>query len=303
MALPRPELELRQLHAFVVLAEELHFGRAAARLGIAQPPLSQQIQRLERRVGHRLLARGGATRLALTPAGQAMLPIARQALDDLESGLLAARRAARGETGLLRIGFTPSIALTYLPPLVRDFRERYPHVDLHLTEHPSAAQIELVRSGGLDTGFLRDLPPPPDLSSRIVASEPIVVLLPRQHRLASRRRVALTELANEPFLVVRATGRLSYLTRFKALCRDVGFQPDIVQEVGEWSTVAGLVSAGLGVALAPASVTHISLPGMVYRTLSEVAWSNVLLFWREGSNDATLLNFIELCQASQAPPG
>lgn len=229
-----------------------------------------------------------------------MLPIARQALDDLESGLVAARRAARGETGLLRIGFTPSIALTYLPPLIRDFRERFPHVDLQLSEHPSATQIELVRSGGLDIGFLRDLSPPPDLSNRIVASEPIVVLLPRRHRLASRRRVPLADLAGEPFLVVRAAGRLSYLTRFKDLCRNAGFEPDIIQDVGEWSTVAGLVSAGFGIALAPASVTHISLPGMVYRALDQDARSNVLLFWRDGSNDAALLNFIALCQAGRA---
>jgi DNA-binding transcriptional LysR family regulator len=292
--LPHPELDLRQLHAFLVLAEELHFGRAALRLGIAQPPLSQQIQRLERRVGHPLLVRGGATRLALTPAGRAMLPAARHALAELERGLGAARRAARGETGLLRVGFTPSIALTFLPPLVRDFRMRFPGVELQLSEHASAVQLELIRASRLDLGFLRDPPPEADLSSRAVASEPLIALLPRTHRLASARRVRLSDLATDPFLLVRAAAGPSFRTRLLEFCRGAGFEPAVAQEAGEWSTVAGLVSAGLGVALAPASVARISLPGMVHRPLIHPLQSRIVLFWNGAAEDEVLRNFVDL---------
>ncbi|MBN8928190.1 MAG: hypothetical protein BGO51_26830 [Rhodospirillales bacterium 69-11] len=296
----RPELDLRQLHAFVDLAEELHFGRAAARIGIAQPPLSQQIQRLERRMGCRLLVRGGGARLALTPAGRAMLPAARQALAELEAGLGAARRAARGQTGLLRIGFTPSIALTTLPPLVRDFRQRYPGVAVQLSEHTSAAQLEMIHAGRLDLGFLRDPPEDAGLSRHTVAHEALIVLLPRAHPLAAARRVALAALAGEPFLLVRAAAGPSFRTRLLGFCREAGFAPVVAQEAGEWSTVAGLVSAGLGVALAPASVARINLPGMVHRPLVQTLHSEIVLFWRDTAADDVLRNFVALCEAASA---
>jgi DNA-binding transcriptional LysR family regulator len=269
------------LHAFAVLAEELHFGRAAVRLGIAQPPLSQQIQRLEQRVGHRLLIRGGTARLALTPAGREMLIAARRALDGLDAGLEAARRAASGETGIVRVGFTPSLALTYLPPLVRNFRTRFPGVDLQLSEQTSAAQVESIRARRLDVGFLREPPEAADLSSHAVAHENLVVLLPRTHSLAAAKRIALTALAAEPF--------------------GAGFEPVVAQEVGEWSTVAGLVSAGVGVALAPASVARIKLPGMVHRPLTAAARSRIMLFWRLGETNTVVANFVAL--ATAAVPG
>jgi DNA-binding transcriptional LysR family regulator len=289
------------LHAFAVLAEELHFGRAAVRLGIAQPPLSQQIQRLEQRVGHRLLIRGGTARLALTPAGREMLIAARRALDGLDAGLEAARRAASGETGIVRVGFTPSLALTYLPPLVRNFRTRFPGVDLQLSEQTSAAQVESIRARRLDVGFLREPPEAADLSSHAVAHENLVVLLPRTHSLAAAKRIALTALAAEPFVVVRAAAGPSFRAHFVELCRGAGFEPVVAQEVGEWSTVAGLVSAGVGVALAPASVARIKLPGMVHRPLTAAARSRIMLFWRLGETNTVVANFVAL--ATAAVPG
>jgi DNA-binding transcriptional LysR family regulator len=226
-----------------------------------------------------------------------MLPAARQALAELEAGLGAARRAARGEAGLLRVGFTPSIALTVLPPLVRDFRERFSGVELQLSEHASAVQLEMIRAGRLDLGFLRDPPEEAELSRLAVASEPLVALLPRAHRLASARRVALADLAADPFLLVRAAAGPSFRTRLLEFCRIAGFEPSVAQEAGEWSTVAGLVSAGLGVALAPASVARINLPGMVHRPLVQPLYSSIVLFWRDAAVDDVLRNFVALSAA------
>ncbi len=296
----RPSLDLGQLRAFVTLAEELHFGRAAARLGIAQPPLSQQIQRLERRIGHRLLGRGGALPVRLTPAGRVLLDAARQALDGLEWGLEAARAAGRGESGVVHVGFTPSVALTILPPIVQAFRTRFPAVELHLSELTSAEQIERVRAGRLDVGFVRDPPPLDDLSADVVEHEPLVALLPSGHPLAAGRRVALSGLAGEPFVMVRAAAGPSFRQGFVQHCRGAGFEPLVAQEAGEWATVAGLVSCGLGVAVAPASVARIRLAGLVHRPLSRAAASRIVLVSRPAAAEAPARNFIALSCARPA---
>ena len=153
----RPELPLPQLHAFVVLAEELHFGHAAARLGIAQPPLSQQIRRLEEKVGHALFTRAPG-RVALTAAGCELLPAARRALTDLANGLAAARAVGSGSAGRLRIGFAASLALTILPGLLRTFRHQFPGVHLDIHEMTTAPQIAALHDKTIDIGLLRDPP-------------------------------------------------------------------------------------------------------------------------------------------------
>jgi DNA-binding transcriptional LysR family regulator len=297
----RPVLDLRQLHAFVVLSEELHFGRAASRLGIAQPPLSQQIGRLERRIGHRLLTRGGGSPMRLTPAGRALLGAARAALSGLEAGLDAARRAARGESGFVRIGFTPSIALTVLPPIVQAFRVRFPLVELQLSELTSAEQIERVRTDRLDVALVRDPLPVADLPSHVLLEERLVVLLPCAHHLAGHRRVALASLAGEQFITVRASASSQYRQRFVLYCREAGFEPHIAQETGEWATVAGLVSSGMGVALAPASVAKIRLHGLVRRPLSQTASSSVVLFYQPEVAEAPAGQFIALSIGMREP--
>ena len=292
--MPRPELDLQQLYVFVVLAEELHFGRAARRLGIAQPPLSQQIRRLEERIGHRLLTRGGASQMRLTSAGQVMLSAAKAALSGLDAGLEAARRAARGEIGVIRVGFTPSIALTVLPPIVQAFRAKFPLVELQLSELTSAEQIELVRTDRLDVALVRDPLPIADLLFHVLLEERLVVLLPRVHRLAADRRVALASLSAERFVTVRASASSSFRQRFVLSCREAGFEPHITQEAGEWATVAGLVSSGMGVALVPASVAGIRLAGLVQRPLSRLSSSRVVLFCRPDAKETPAAHFIAL---------
>lgn len=278
---PRPELPLPQLHAFAVLAEELHFGRAAARLGIAQPPLSQQIRRLEEKVGHPLFRRepGGVT---LTPAGRELLPAARRVLADLADGLAAARAVGSGEAGRLRIGFSASLALTVLPGLLRTFRERHPGVRLDVREMTSAPQLAALHDRGIDVGLLREPPADePGLRFRTVCSEPFVAVLPAGHPLAAERAVRLGQLAHEPFVLLPREEGPQLYDRITGLCTDAGFTPRIGQHAVEWQTVCALVGAGLGVSLAPAGIRRIRLRGVAFRRLDPgTARTRVAAAWR-----------------------
>ncbi|MBD0693608.1 LysR family transcriptional regulator [Streptomyces sp. CBMA123] len=277
----RPELPLPQLHAFTVLAEELHFGRAAARLGIAQPPLSQQIRRLEEKVGHPLFRRepGGAT---LTPAGHELLPAARRALADLADGLAAARAVGGGEAGRLRIGFSASLALTVLPGLLRTFRERHPGVRLDVREMTSAPQLAALRDRGIDVGLLREPPADaPELRFRTVLSEPFVAVLPANHPLAAQRSVRLRQLADEPFVLLPREEGPQLYDQLTGLCAGAGFTPRIGQQAVEWQTVCALVGAGLGVSLAPASIRRIRLRGVAFRRIDPgTARTRAAVAWR-----------------------
>ncbi|MFB6841220.1 LysR family transcriptional regulator [Streptomyces sp. NPDC056361] len=263
----RPELPLAQLHAFVVLAEELHFGHAASRLGIAQPPLSQQIRRLEDKVGHPLFRREPG-RVTLTPAGRELLPAARGALTGLADGLAAAREVGGGRAGRLRIGFAASLALTVLPGLLRTHRERFPAVRLDIHEMTTTPQLAALREGTIDIGLLREPPADdPELVFETVLTEPFVAVLPSAHPLAARRSVRVEELADSPFVLLpRAVGPRLY-DRITGLCTAAGFSPEVVQHAVEWQTVCALVETGLGVSLAPESIRRIRLKGVAFRRI------------------------------------
>lgn len=263
----RPDLPLPQLHAFVVLAEELHFGHAAARLGIAQPPLSQQIRRLEDRVGHALFTRGPG-RVGLTPAGEELLPAARNALATLTDALAAARAVGEGRAGALRIGFAASLALTVLPALLRRFREQVPDVRLHIQEMTTAPQLAALRDRSLDVGLLRE--PGEDgaeLAFRTVLREPFVAVLPVGHPLAGHAHVRAAQLADSPFVLLPRHVGPRLHDQIVGLCVEAGFTPSIAQHAVEWQTVCALVEAGLGVSIAPASIARIRLEGIVFRRL------------------------------------
>ncbi|MFI6037660.1 LysR family transcriptional regulator [Streptomyces sp. NPDC051315] len=261
----RPELPLPQLHAFVVLAEELHFGRAAGRLGIAQPPLSQQIRRLEEKVGHPLFTRAPGA-VALTPAGHALLPAARRALTGLANGLAAARAAGDGRTGRLRVAFAASLAPTVLPGLLRAHRARFPGVHLDLREMTTAPQLTALREGTVDVGLLREPPPQdPDLSFTTLLTEPFVAVLPTTHPLAAKPTVPLSALAHAPFVLLPREAGPGLHDRITTLCASAGFTPHVAQEAVEWVTVCALVEAGLGVSLAPAGIRRVRLEGVVFR--------------------------------------
>ncbi|AZP18599.1 LysR family transcriptional regulator [Streptomyces aquilus] len=285
----RPEVPLPQLHAFVVLAEELHFGRAAARLGIAQPPLSQQIRRLEDKVGAPLLVRPPGP-VTLTPAGRELLPAARQALAALTDGLAAARAAAAGRTGTLRLGFAASLALTLLPGLLRSYVDRYPHVRLDIREMTTAPQLTALREGGLDVGLLREPPSAdPDLSFRTVLTEPFVAVLPRAHPLAAQRTVTPDELGAHPFVLLPREAGPGLHDRITGLCA-----PRVAQHATEWQTVCALVETGLGVSLAPASIRRVRLKGVAFRPLAAPgARTVVAVAWRRDDDSPLVANLLE----------
>ena len=297
----RPELPLPQLHAFVVLAEELHFGHAAARLGIAQPPLSQQIRRLEDKVGHPLFSREPG-RVALTPAGRELLPAARRVLSDLADGLAAARAVGSGRAGRLRIGFAASLALTVLPGMLRTFRQQFPGVHLDIHEMTTAPQIAALHDKTIDIGLLREPPTGErDLAFRTVLSEPFVAVLPSAHPLAARRTVPVAQLADSPFVLLpRAVGPQLY-DQITGLCTAAGFTPRIAQHAVEWQTVCALVETGLGISLAPASIRRIRLKGVAFRRIEPgTARTRVAVAWRTNDQDPLVANL--LASINQDPP-
>ncbi|MEV0402790.1 LysR family transcriptional regulator [Actinoallomurus sp. NPDC050550] len=300
----RPELPLQQLYAFAVLAEELHFGHAAERLGIAQPPLSQQIRRLEDKIGHPLFDRGPG-RVTLTPAGQALLPSARQAIAELADGLAAARATGSGEVGRIRLGFAASLALTVLPQLLRTHRERFPGVRMDIREMTTAPQIDALREGTIDVGLLREPPDDePALRFRTVLTERFVAVLPAAHPLAARRSVRLPDLVESPFVLLpRATGPGLH-DQIIGLCRAAGFTPRVVQRAVEWQTVCALAGAGLGVSVAPASIRRIRLGGVAYRRLEPAtARTRVAVAWRADDGDPLVERLLETVgEAAAARP-
>jgi DNA-binding transcriptional LysR family regulator len=288
-----PELPLSQLRAFVVLAEELHFGHAAASLGIAQPPLSQQIRRLEHKVGHPLFRRAPG-RVAITPAGRELLPVARRVLADLADGLAAARAVGDGRAGHLRIGFAASLALTVLPGLLRTFRQRYPDVQLDIREMTTAPQIAALQDGTIDVALLRE--PPADetgLGFETLLSEPFVAVLPSTHPLATRQAVPLARLADSPFVLLpRAVGPGLY-DQIVGLCTAAGFTPRIAQHAVEWQTVCALVEAGLGISVAPACIRRIRLGGLAFPALEPgTARTRVAVGWRTEDPNPLVANML-----------
>ncbi|MEV6156118.1 LysR family transcriptional regulator [Nonomuraea sp. NPDC052129] len=298
----RPQLALHQLYAFAVLAEELHFGRAAVRLGVAQPPLSQQIRRLEERVGHPLFERraGG---VVLTSAGHELLPAARRALGEIADGLEAARRVGGGEAGRIRVGFAASLALTILPGMLRAYRDRYPGVEMEITEMTTAPQVAALLERSIDVGLLREPPDDPGLAAEVVLSEEFVVVLPVGHVLASRRVVPVAALAEEPFVLLNRDAGPTVHDRIVGLCRSVGFEPRIGQYAVEWATVSALVEAGLGVSLAPASVRRIRLKGVAYRRIEpDSARTTVAMCWRRDDANPLVARFLDVGRESLPGP-
>lgn len=304
----RPELPLPQLHAFSVLADELHFGRAAARLGIAQPPLSQQIRRLEEKVGHALFVREPG-RVALTAAGRELLPAAQRALSVLSAGLEAARAAGSGRSGRLRIGFAASVALTVLPGLLRTFRERFPAVRLDIREMTSAPQLAALREQNIDVGLLREPPTAaadgPELGFRTVLRERFVAVLPAAHPLAAGRVVTLDALAGEPFVLLPRAAGPQFHDQIVALCGAAGFVPRVAQHAVEWQTVCALVEAGFGVSLAPAGVRRMRLRGVAFRALApDTVRTRVALAWRLADPNPAVAHLLALAgERGRGDPG
>jgi len=293
------EIEIRHLRYFLAVAETLHFSKAAERLGMAQPPLSQQIRRLEQLVGHRLFDR--TTRgVKLTLAGQLLADRARSTLEKVQDDLEQVRRLGRGEEGTITIGFSGSVMFTEFPAAIESYRRRYPKVELRLRELATGAQIPALLGGTLDLGFLRDGDPTPGIQMSTVLREPYVAVLPAAHALARKRSLHVGDLRDQPFIFfARRMGPLAF-DRTMACCEKSGFRPNIVQDAPQWPTLVRLVAAGLGVSLAPACVANVTIPGAVYRNVHVSCRTTVDLGVKAGSERALVTNFVEIARAHLA---
>lgn len=259
-------LELRHLRYFIAVADTLHFGRAAAQLAVSQPGLSVQIQQLEEIAGARLFDRH-SRHVSLTDAGRVFAEAARRVLRESEAALLATQQAAGGQTGELRIGFGPTLMMSTLAQVIRTYRSRYPKVRLDLHELSTAEQINGVLKGNLDLGIVRAAPPDSRLTAETFATEPLMIALNRQHRLAKARRVRVSALAREPWVLFpREIAPLLY-DHVIRLCTDAGFSPTVVQESREVYTTVGLVGCGVGVTIVPAAAQLMAWKGVVYKSI------------------------------------
>ncbi|MFD9741844.1 LysR substrate-binding domain-containing protein [Umezawaea sp. NPDC059074] len=261
-------MELRHLRYFVAVAEECHFGRAADRLHIAQPPLSQQIRQLEAELGVRLLTRT-TRKVELTPAGERYLERARAVLATVDAAGEEAARIAAGEIGRLAIGFTGSATYELLPTLVRVLRDDFPGLDLDLKcEMLTREQVSALLDHTLDLGFLRPPVHALGLDVRVLRREPLIAVLPERHPLSTLDTVRLADLRDEPFICYPSHHRSVVHDAVLDACQRAGFDPAVVQEVAETSTLVSFVAAGMGVALVPASVSHLRITGAVFRPLT-----------------------------------
>jgi len=285
-------LELRHLRYFVAVAEELHFGRAARRLNLAQPPLSQQIRQLEDLVGCALLVRTSRS-VQLTPAGAAFLDRARRTLRNVQDDVQEARSIARGARGVLRIGFAGSAILTVLPGLLGRYRAQEPNVELNLRESFTAQVVDGLLSGALDAGIVRDMEPVPGLHAHVIASEPFVAVLPADHPEAGRASVPVTVLRDRPFVYYpRSAGARAY-EKPLSVCEAAGFRPVASQEASQWLTILRLVGAGLGVSLAPACVAGVAPANVVCLPLQGVSLESELQVVRRTDDRRPLVRSFE----------
>jgi DNA-binding transcriptional LysR family regulator len=288
-------MELRQLRYLQVLAEELHFGRAAQRLGIAQPALTQQIQSLERDLGARLFQRTKRS-VHLTIAGRLTLEQATRTLEQAERTATVARKAGRGEQGSVAIGYVGSAAFSgILSKITFDYRKTSPDIELHLHELDITQQVDDVYNGRIDVGFIR--PPvrqwPDGMTSLTLSREPIIVALPKGHPLSRRRAVPIAALANESFVTTYFEEGVGFHAQVAAMCRSAGLTPRITQRGRQFAAITSLVGAGLGVAFVPDTLRNLRVPNVIYRPLEGAkGTTDLALVFRKSEQAPAVVSFI-----------
>ncbi|MCU0569630.1 MAG: LysR family transcriptional regulator [Oculatellaceae cyanobacterium Prado106] len=290
-------IELRHLRYFIAVAEELHFGRAAERLHMAQPPLSQQIRHLEEQVGFQLFQRT-KRKVELTEAGQIFLTESYKILRQLEQAIQTGRQVSRGEAGQLVVGFVSSAAYNVLPEILRAFRAHLPQVKLELHELTTDQQVRWLQENRIDIGFVR--PPLEDaaLNCQIIFQETLVVALPETHRFGDRPTLSLTDLANENFIIFPRTLAPGLYDQIISLCQQAGFSPNVVQEAIQMQTILSLVAAEMGVAIVPLSLQKLQRLGVVYKSLQEkTPQAAIALTWHKQDTSPIVQQFLSVCQS------
>ncbi len=287
-------MELRHLRYFRMVATELHFGRAAEKLHIAQPPLSKQIQQLELELGFELFARTKRS-VALTPAGEVFLVEVDRIFKNLDRAIDIGRKTSRGELGQISIGFVGSATYNILPVMLQQFRDRYPHVQIELHELTTDRQLIWLREGKIDLGLIRPPIIDSDVTVEVVFEEPLIVALPVNHRLATVESIDLSLLATEPFILFPRQLAPGLYDPIITICRAAGFSPMVVQECIQIQTIISLVSANMGVSIVPKSTQDIQRQGVIYKPiLDDTPAASIALIWRTNDDSPTVTRLLEI---------
>ncbi len=292
-------MELRHLRAFLTLAETLHFGRAAERLNLSQPPLSRQIRQLEDALGVALFVRN-TQRVELNAAGRAFLPEARAVLVQAERAMRTARAAGRGERLRLEVGYLVTLDHGPVAQIMSAFRAARPEVTVALSHVTSIEQVAALRDGRLDLGFVRLPIPHRGLASMTVGHDPFVVVLPATHRLARIRKVDLADLVGDGFVMLDLSRHPSFHAATLDVCHAAGMIPRIVHESESLQDIVVMVASGIGVGLVPASVAAFRTPGVVFRQLRGPAAEMEVesgLLWRQRDPSPIVADFVACVRA------
>ena len=285
-------MELRHLRYFLAVAEELHFGRAAARIHIAQPPLSKQIQQLEKEIGVQLFKRSKRS-VELTNAGKIFQREALGILKSLENAVKKARLAGWGDADWLSIGFIASSTYDVLPIILKEFKKRHPQVELVLQEIQSSEQNQALREGRIHVSFARFPKTESGLVFETIYSEQLVAALPQSHPLNKKGSLRLSDLANEPF-ILQPHPPSPHADNTIQIFANAGFTPQIVQTVEEMHTALGLVAAGIGITLLPSSIQNMQNRGIEYRNLIKpTPVLEMKMGYRADESSPALARFIE----------
>lgn len=294
-------MELRHLRYFVATAEELHFTRAAQRLGISQPPLTYQIKSLEGEIGVQLFDRQ-AGRVKLTEAGEVFLAEAREILERVAKATERCRLAAQGQIGRLNVGFTESASFAAeVTWVLQRFRELYPKIDLSLEEQKTEPLMDRLRQMQLDVAFVRlPIGRDPHMRFELVSTEPMVVALPKSHHLANRESLTLLELQNESFVLYPRPTRVGLSDQIITACEDEGFSPRVVQNAPQISSTINLVAGSLGITIVPSCMNTSRVDQVRYIPLSNSTLSASLgVAWNAGSTATTLKNILFLVEEAK----
>jgi len=291
-------VNVRQLRYFIAVAEELHFGRAAERLHVSQPPITRQIQQLEAQLDAQLFNRTPRG-VELTQAGALFLEEARNIVRLLDQAADRVHRAAEGGLGRIDVAIFGSAILSYIPRVVLEFKHRYPEVKVVMHTLGKTAQITALQNRSIDIGFNRMLTPVPGLTIEELAQESLFAAVPDPGPYAARSSIALHELANEPMLLFPSSPAQGFVERVTGLCHDAGFAPHVAQVVGDGLTAMALVAAGFGVCLVPDSITRISMQGVRYVALETPGTPprvDISCIYREGDGSPILANFLGIAR-------
>jgi DNA-binding transcriptional LysR family regulator len=286
-------MEFRHLRYFLAVAKELHFGRAAERLKMAQPPLSQQIKQLETELGVQLFERT-RRKVSLTAAGQVLQQEAQQLLHQLEQAVSKTQQASRGEVGRLAIAFVSSAMYSLLPDYLKQFREQYPQVDIVLHELSTQEQIQGLLDNCLDIGFMR---PPVDhkiLEAKSVLQEPLIAALPANHKLALQKQISIRDLQHEAFVMFPRPKANHLYDQIISLCHQGGFSPRVVQQAAQMQTILSLVTANMGIAIVPDSLRNLQRRGVCFLPfIDPTPNTEVCIVWKQDQTTPVVQTFVQ----------